>query len=212
MSHLICSYKLDVIFRDRFKNVKKERLGGSLVRETRVIIKVGKVFASIAAVIMLIAGILILITAIQQAMMGAGKIAECGNISIYGLLGSEENTTVISNSVMIVGAILCFLEAAAASLVNLCLKKVLNDGEIFNQQNEKRIRNLGIVLTVVFAVVNMILALYVSYNDIIFKHEYADKLIKQLGSACMFSVGVGVVFIILSVFIKAGYEERNVSK
>ena len=64
----------------------------------------------------------------------------------------------------------------------------------------------------VFVVVSMILARYVSYNDIMFKQEYADKLIKLLDSACMFSVGVGVVFIILSVFIKAGYEERNVSK
>ena len=35
------------------------------MRETRVIIKVGKVLASIAAVTMLISGILILITAIQ---------------------------------------------------------------------------------------------------------------------------------------------------
>ena len=56
------------------------------MRETRVIIKVGKVLASIAAVTMLILGILILITAIQQAMAGAGKIAECGKISIYGKL------------------------------------------------------------------------------------------------------------------------------
>lgn len=179
------------------------------MKEMRVLMQIVKSISGIVAIVTLISGVLVLIERILYNSLGTGLIAEYGSVKIYGLLGSESYSAENVKKMMIGLAFFCFLEAVAAFAVKVCLGKVLEDAIIFTMENVKITRNVGIFIIVVFAVFRMILSAIAIYNRLNVNYEYVEMFMKKIYSISTVSLVTGIVFILLSVFLKAGYEARS---
>lgn len=179
------------------------------MKEMRVLMQIVKTISGIVAIVTFISGVLVLIDGFLYNSLGTGLIAEYGRVKIYGLLGSEDYSAEIVKKMRIVLVFFCFLEAVAAISVKVCLGKVLEDVIIFTMENVKITRNVGIFIMVVFAVFRMTLSAIAIYNKLSVNHEYVEMFMKKIYSISTVTLVTGIIFILLSVFLKAGYEARS---
>lgn len=171
----------------------------SSLKMLQVLSKIAWVFSKIVRILCII-GLCGCFVGIAVLTVGAHTV-KVGGVTFYSLIKNSSGFGMESlYAVMVAGMILCLGEAILAQYAEHYFRRELQDGTPFTQEGAKELQRLGI-RTICVSIGSAILAQIAQAAVTALLHG-GEELTLEGGA----SVGLGVVFLILSVVFRYGAE------
>jgi len=167
--------------------------------------KIGKIVSLVIHIVCMVGGIGCIVGIVALAVIPDGF--KLGGVTIRGFINNYDNLSIgACYTAMAIGAVVCICEAILAKIAHLYFKHELDAGTPFTFDGAKELLRLGIC-TVAISVGASILAA-ITYAVMSSLFSGVNELHFEFGT----SIGVGLMFIVMSFFCKYGAEIREQSE
>ena len=172
----------------------------STLKTIQTLSKIGKILSKIVFVFCIVGGCFCLVGLFSMAL--SSESLKIGGVTIHSMIEKSAEIGSIGTiyGAMAAGAVLCAGEAALAKMAQRYFKNELDAGTPFTLTGAKEMLRLGIC-TICIPIGTMVIA-HIIYG--IFKHFFSDMADFSPGN--IVSVGLGVMFIIMSLICRYGAE------
>ncbi|MBR2590508.1 MAG: hypothetical protein IKE65_06250 [Clostridia bacterium] len=172
----------------------------STLKTIQTISKIGKILSKIVFIFCIVGGCFCLVGLLSLAL--SSESFKIGGVTIHGLIEKSDKIGSIGTvyGAMAAGTVLCAGEAVLAKMAQRYFKNELAAGTPFTLAGAKEMLRLGIC-TICIPLGTMVVA-HIIYG--IIKHFFSDMADFSPGN--IVSVGLGVMFIIMSLICRYGAE------